>query len=427
MSHGNNGQGSKAEQQGAGTGANTLQEEKRMEEIMPLVDSMALEDDDLNDWSIPANYTSLKLESELGQQAAWQCVKRPWKPRDDQLTPGQKAARERKKRLIEKQAMIADNLKKQQQANGPNTADSVDDGEDEDEPGDDGEENDKFHYYWCLAVPKPYQRAGAVGIRWRPVWYPNVPEEAQQDLYKSVGWVNEAYWKSYVYGKQNAKTVVIYTLQTEAERLVPSKDDISSLFSVYKCSFDQAEEKRNWLIHHVNKTLGTDDRLLKAAQMLMTKSTISELEAQATSNFGQSSVNTGAISIFRPRDDAPSVSKFPFQFVDGTFAYTNGERLAKETPTVEGSGDTMTARLYVKLRSKQVKLLQVAGGAIKTVYGDTFILKSKLDELAGVVIEPDPTNKTLTATNEGEQWKSDSRKQYSDEVSSYQGGFPSSQ
>jgi hypothetical protein len=146
-----------------------------------------------DDLKFPANYISISRPKGYGEQSVWQCVKRPWKPRDDQLTPSQLAA---KKRAEKKRATAEAERIKQQQSTGSASGASgdVEEAEEDDEPGDDDGQDDKFHFYWRLSLPQVYTRAGAVGRRWRAVEYPSPePNTIQQEpRVFNVGWILES-------------------------------------------------------------------------------------------------------------------------------------------------------------------------------------------------------------------------------------------
>ena len=366
-----------------------------------------IEDEDsfegLNDWGVPANYNSLRLKNELGQESIWQCVKRPWTPTDAQLTPAQKDAKKKKERNPNK-------LPGDPSSVTGNTEFLLGD-EDDVEPGDD----DKFHYYWRLSKSELYARAGAVGMHWRAIRYPqtkmtklNSTQEDQSSI--RVGWINQVRWSKFCEGRANSKSVVIHIIDNKSMVMTP--EDISSIEIPVN-----ANDKREALIKYVNVELAADKNLQKEAQELMTEDSMIKAEMETAQSGLAHSSNTAGISIFTTdiNNDSnnnvpPADPDLPFRFTDGTFAYSCGA--FAEAPTMETiDGEKVTDRLYVKLRRKDVKRLEVSGGLFNPVQGDTFILKTKLDELAGMVVERDPTMQALGATAEQAQWKSDSRDQ----------------
>ena len=367
----------------------------------------------VDDGSVPANYNTINVNNVLGQQSAWQCVKRPWKPTEDQLSPAQRAAKKKKEEEKKRAAELVKQRREAHRASG-RVDDFIDDDE-EGEPGDGDSQEEKFHYYWRLSAPRLYKGAGAVGTHWRAVQYVTDAEkkalqrERQKALQRKkknmlngiqeeepmpslqgtrpLGWVNEARWWHFCYNNASHKSIGIYTIDTDTGKFETNEKDSIYWPEEYEDQYKDLNtaDLRAALVKYVNITLAENNGFQVEAQSKMTVKP-----------------TTKKPDIEEEQDNATEVDlNLSFRFKDGAFAYSAG---AVEAMPTEG--------IYVKLRRKHVKDLEVSGGLKFAPRGDTFVLKTTIDGLAGIRLEEE-----LTA-DEGVQWNSDPRPQLIEEVSS---------
>jgi hypothetical protein len=362
---------------------------------------MLLEDTRDGDRGFPANYASIALYDGYGKQSVWQCVKRPWNPRDDQLTPGQLAAKNAKKRAEEKRA-----LAEAGQTTGA-SQDDADDEEENEEPGEDDGSDDKSHFYWRLSTPEVYTRAGAVGHRWRAVEYPpSAPNSIQEipRVYK-ISWILETRFDDFRSGTGSNTNVVIWQAKNGVMERVKVNANSETFVNIGALYYPEK----------IDANLGTAEKRQKLAEYIMAMSKNSDFQKAAQKDLTDDDMVTAEEQAIQARNANNAnahgtASLQPFEYKDGTFTYGKGALKDLEAT------NTTTDRIYVKIRRKHVKLMAVGGGTFNATNGDIYILKKTLEELSGLnPVEDDPKRDILDGTA---GWSKDERKQLSQKVSS---------
>jgi hypothetical protein len=324
------------------------------------VDDQGHADDEDGFW-MPANYSKRKLDSAADEDTAWQLVKRPWKPTEEQKSRSQKAADKKKE--------------KDRMENG------IDEDDDE-EPGT-TEAEEKFHYYWRLSNPKEYIRAGAVGKSWRAVrFYEKAKSFDELNDAKNAGlhWIVEARWKEVCGGKGSLRQA----LHIHRSDFV----DTGKTFDDLKLEASETRSKFKVVSDLVTKW--AED---KGLQLEAQKASTDPKLLEGLGNNGE--------------------QELPFQHKDGTFVDSRGSLDA--CPAYSTANGKHVDRMYVKLRSAQVDKFGVGGG-VDPGRHDVFILKTKLDWLAGMTSEDDPIRDVVDASKEELGWQSDPRRQGFDMV-----------